>query len=206
MTRRQTASWNATLTTSANGSQPIPENICLDMRDPVLDGMANQTGGVVQAQLAHGGGTVGPASLEADAKLVADIGVRPPLGDQLHHLPLARGPGNSLALAPPLQQRIEKVGRDPVRDIRLMPCQGLHGGDQVVVSVAFQQVAARARCQDVLDNLLAVVQGEDQNLGARQLLADFTHGVDAVAHRNGIIEDHEIGFDPDCRLNCLLPF
>ena len=133
---------------------------------------------------------------QADTKLAADIPVRAAFRDQLHHPPLARGQRVLLALPPPVQQRVEQLGRYPARDIGLVPRQGPNGGDQVVVRVAFQKIAARADGQDVLDDFLAVVQGEDQHLGARQLLADFPRGLDAIVHRHGVIEDHQVGLEP----------
>ena len=86
-----------------------------------------------------------------------------------------------------VEQRVEQVRRDLAGDVGLVPAQRLHGGDQVVVGVGLEQVAPRARRQDVLHDGLAVVHGEDQNLGARRARPDRPRRLDAVLDRQRLL-------------------
>ena len=87
------------------------------------------------------------------------------------------------------EQRFRDLGREE----RLVRGERLDGADQVALGVRFEQVAAGARFQELLNQRLVVVHREDQNFGLGQARPDLPRRLDAVDQRQRIVEHGNVG-------------
>ena len=75
-----------------------------------------------------------------------------------------------------------------------MAADGVDGGEEHAVGVIFQDVAASPGFDDLLNELVGFVHGEDEDLGVGRGFADAARGVHAIQKGHADIEDGDIGF------------
>ena len=125
----------------------------------------------------------------------ADFLIALAFGKKLHDLPLARGKPLGLVLA---RTRIagEIAGEDHLGDavgeVVLVLAERADRRNQVPADVAFQNVAARPHGEDFVDHLLALLAGEDEDLGCRLRTLDLPGGFQSVEFRHGQIQHGDI--------------
>src|SRR5262245_3841144 len=95
----------------------------------------------------------------------ADVSIRMTLGDQLHDTALSIGERLSRAIAS-RQKRLQQCLRDLVGEEWPVGGQRGNGLEQVALRIGFQQIAARSGVQDVENQRLVLVPGEDEDLGS----------------------------------------
>lgn len=63
----------------------------------------------------------------------------------------------------------------------------------MLTGVGLQKIAPDPSLEQFRQHILAIMHGEDQDFGPRQFLLDRTGEFKAVHHRQGIIEDGDVG-------------
>ena len=140
----------------------------LRLDDPVADRVADESCGGRQVELAHDRRAMRLHGLEADVENVGDLLVGVTFGDQLHHAASRLVRGRSLP-GRPRQKRIQQGLGDLGREERLVRGERFDGADQVALGVRFEQIAPRARFQELLNSvsLSCIVKMRTSVLGSR---------------------------------------
>ena len=117
--------------------------------------------------------------LEAEVQKVGDLLVRVALSNQLQNLTLAVGEG---CLLPPGTRDVRFKER-----LRYLACEeGFVNGKRfnrvhkVLFGIGLEHIAARPGVQQVLDQPLVVMHGEDQDFRLRQACPNFPRDIEAV--------------------------
>lgn len=82
------------------------------------------------------------------------------------------------------------------KDLTVQDCS--HSADQVLGGLRFQKAAIGTGAEYFVDDALGIVDGEDQNLGARTLGDDLAEGCETIENRHVQIENHEIRSQLKC--------
>ena len=72
---------------------------------------------------------------------------------------------------------------------------GIDGGEENAVGVIFEDVAASTGLDDLLNEVVGFVHGEDEDFGGGRGGANLASGFDSVEERHADIEDGHIGFE-----------
>ncbi len=144
-------------------------------------------------ELAQHVGPVGLHGLLRQVEDARDLGVGEGLGDQLDHLLLARRErdhGTLGAVGHPLadDRALGGVGQE-----RLAAADRADGSDQVLVGLALEHIARRARLQRLEHVVLVVVHGENQHAHSGELGADLACGLETGHPRHADVEDAQVG-------------
>ena len=75
-----------------------------------------------------------------------------------------------------------------------MLAEGLDGVEEDAVGFVFEDVAAGAGFDDLLDEVVGLVHGEDENFGGRGGFADLASDFDTVEERHADVENGDVGF------------
>ena len=78
-------------------------------------------------------------------------------------------------------------------EIGLVDCKRLNGGHQFLPGVGFQDAAACAGTDQLVDHRFVAVHGQDENFRFRQLLQDLPRGLEAGRGRHAIVKDRYVG-------------
>jgi hypothetical protein len=150
------------------------------------------------AQLSHDVAAMALDGLDADVEHRGDDLVAAGLGQQLNDQQLARGQGLGPLddFAQPMSARRQVAAQhgvgDPRAEVGLVVQQRGDGGDDVVGRGRLQHEAARAGAEHLAHQLLAVVHGEDQQLGMGLQLADVAGDDHAAQIGHADVEDHDV--------------
>jgi hypothetical protein len=72
--------------------------------------------------------------------------------------------------------------------------KGIDGRNEDAVGVVFKDVAAGAGFDHLLNEILGLVHGEDEDFGVGRRFANATSGVDTVKERHANVEDRDVRF------------
>ena len=72
---------------------------------------------------------------------------------------------------------------------------GIDGGEENAVGVVFEDVTASTGLDDLLNEVVGFVHGEDEDFGGGRGDANLASGLDSVEERHAYIEDGYIGFE-----------
>ena len=72
---------------------------------------------------------------------------------------------------------------------------GVDGGQENAVGFVFENVAPGAGLDDLMNEIIGFVHGEDEDFGGRRGRADAAGGFDAVEEGHPDVEDGDVGFE-----------
>jgi len=84
------------------------------------------------------------------------------------------------------ETRVEKKG--------FVLAKGLDGVEEDAVGFVLEDIAAGARFDDLLDQFVGLVHGENENFGGGRGFANLASGFDAVEERHADVQDGNLGF------------
>jgi len=79
--------------------------------------------------------------------------------------------------------------------------QGVDGGKKDAVGFVFENIAAGTGFDDLLNEFVGFMHGENENLGVGKRLVDAASSVDTVQQRHADIENQDVGLELDCFLD-----
>jgi len=79
-------------------------------------------------------------------------------------------------------------------EVGLVLADGIDGGEENTIGVIFQDVAAGPGLNNLLNELVGFVHGEDEDLGVGRDFADAARGVDTIQEGHADVEDSDVGF------------
>ena len=166
----------------------------------VLDGEADQAGGVVDLQLGHEVAAVLLDGLRAEVEVGGDSRVRVALGDELEDFPLA---GGELIQRPEVreaQRGGHERGEDRPRYLRaeegIAAADRPDGQEEFVGDRALEEVAFRPVPEGLPDEGIVSVHGEDEGPGFHFEVAQPPDGLHPVQVRHGDVEHEDVGEEP----------
>jgi hypothetical protein len=135
---------------------------------------------------------MGFGGVDADAEECGDFFIALALGEELKDFALARSEAGAGGFV-----RVGRVvggsgGRDASGEIRLMVANGIDSSNEDAVGVVFEDVAASAGFDDLLNEIFGLVHGEDKDFGEGGRFANAASGVDTVEERHANIEDRDM--------------
>jgi len=147
----------------------------------------------VEIELEHDVGAVGFGGVDADAEDVGDFLVAFAFGEKLEDFAFARGKAGTVRLG----RVFARVGGggDAKGEIGLVLAEGVDGGEENAASVVFEDIAAGAGFNDLANEFIGFVHGEDQDLRAGRGFMNAAGGVHAVEKRHADIENGDVGFE-----------
>ncbi len=86
-------------------------------------------------------------------------------------------------------------GRDAGGEVRFMMAGGVNGGEEDAVGFVFENVASGAGLDDLMNEIIGFVHGEDEDFGGRRGGADTASGFDTVEERHADVKDGDVGFE-----------
>ncbi len=136
----------------------------------VADGVADQFGRRMDIQLAMDGRPVGLDRLDTEIEDGCGLLIAVAHSYQLQHGALAWGQWAVVALG---QEGLPQRLGDHAREEWLVLRDRRDGRQEQPFGVGFQHIAQGTRLQQVMDEAVVVVHGEDEHLGARAALPDL---------------------------------
>ena len=168
------------------------------MDDVIADGVHDQFGEGVEVEFEHDVGAVGFGGVDADVEEVGDFLVAFAFGEELEDFALARReteagrPGGVGSI-----HDFSGFG-DTDGEEGFVLAEGLDGVEEDAIGFVFEDVTASAGFDDLLNEVVGLVHGEDENFGGRGGLADLAGGFDAVEERHADVEDGDARFVLPC--------
>jgi hypothetical protein len=166
--------------------------------DFVADGVEDEFGEGVEIELEHDVGAMGFGGVDADAEEVGDLLVAFAFGEKLEDFAFTGGEAGTVG-----PSGIGGIGSEipgsngrgnTEGEVGLVLADGIDGGEENAAGVIFQDVAAGPGFDDLPNELVGFVHGEDEDLGVRRGLANATGSVHAIQKGHADIEDGDIGF------------
>jgi hypothetical protein len=161
--------------------------------DFVADGVDDEFGDGMEAELEHDVGAMSFGGIDADTEESGDFFVAFAFGEELKDFALSRSEAGARGLVG--FGRVVGVagGRDARGEVRLMVVKSIDRGEQDAVSVVLEDIAVRARLDDLLNEIIGLVHGEDENFRGGRRFADAPSSLDAIEERHTDIEDGDVG-------------
>jgi len=161
--------------------------------DVVADGVEDELGEGVEIEFEHDVGAVGFGGVDADVEEIGDFLVGLAFGEELEDFAFARGEARARGFGV-----VGGVGgdggvRDPGGEKWLVLAESLDGVEKDAVGFVLEDVAAGAGFDDLLDEVVGLVHGEDKNFGGGRGFADLAGGFNAVEERHADVEDGDVG-------------
>jgi hypothetical protein len=148
----------------------------------------------VESEFEHDVGAMSFGGVDADAEEGGDFFVALALGEELQDFAFARSEVGVRGFG-----RLGRVsgiggGRDACREVRLVTAKGIDGRDEDAVGAVFEDVAAGAGFDHLLNEIFGLVHGEDEDFGVGRRFANAASGVDTVEERHTNVEDRDVRF------------
>jgi len=145
----------------------------------------------VKIELEHDVGAVSFGGVDADAEDGGDFLVAFTFGEKLEDFAFARGKSGTVRLGGGVTRF--GGGGDAKGEVRLLVAEGVNGGEEDAVSVVFKDIAAGTGFNDLANEFIGFVHGEDQDLGAGRGFMNSAGGIHAVEKGHADIENGDIG-------------
>jgi hypothetical protein len=165
--------------------------------DFVADGVEDEIGEGVEAELEHDVGAMSFGGVDADVEKSGDLLVGFTLGEELEDFAFAGRDAGTGRFG-----RIGRVGnfgdfRYAGGEVGLVLAKGLDGGDEDAIGFVLEDVAASAGVDNLVNEFVGFVHGEDEDFGSWKGLVNATSGLDAIEERHADIKDEDIGLQLD---------
>lgn len=160
----------------------------LRLDQPVSDGVADQTGCVMDIEFLHQVGTVGFRGLDTDVEQRSDFLGGFSLSHQLQYLafPVADGLPRDFGV---LQECLDNGAGDALRQKHLSSAHCAKSKDQLARGPCFEHVSGNSGAQALQDQVVFRVHGKQHNFCARIGFYDLARRVNSVQERHGQIEN-----------------
>ncbi len=166
--------------------------------DFVADGVEDEFGEGVEIELKHDVGAMGFGGVDADSEEVGDVLVAFAFGEELKDLAFTRSEAGTVSpggIGGIGSEILGSKGRgDAEREVGLVLADSIDGGEENTIGVIFQNVAASPGLDNLLNELVGFVHGEDEDLGVGRDLADAARGVDTIQKGHADVEDSDVWF------------
>lgn len=172
----------------------------LSLDDLITDRVAHEFADRVKFQLAHDVGAMCFRGLDANAQGYGNFLAALPFGQQLHDFALSRSQaaaqdghvvGHGVLLAEAVQEHIRGAGGEE----RAVIAQGFDGSDQIAVGVGLHDVRPDPGLDNVADQLVGEVEGQDDDFRLWQALANAPRGLQAVQFGHADVHNDDIGLE-----------
>jgi hypothetical protein len=148
----------------------------------------------VKVELKHDVGAVGFGGVDAYVEERGDFFVAFAFGEELEDFAFARGKAGAGRLGSVGGVRCGGGFGDAGGEEGLVLAESVDGVEEDAIGFVFEDVAAGAGFDDLLDEVVGLVHGEDENFGGGRGFADMAGGFDAVEERHADVEDGDVRF------------
>ena len=150
----------------------------------------------MEVELEHDIGAMGFGGVYGDAEEGGDFFVGFAFGEELQDFAFAGSEARTGRLRGVGGGGIVVArGRNARGEVRFVVASGIDGGQEHAVGIIFEDVTASAGLDDLLNEVVGFVHGEDQDFGGGRSGANLASGFDAVEQRHADIEDRYVGFE-----------
>jgi hypothetical protein len=146
----------------------------------------------VEVELEHDVGTMGFGGVDADVEESGDFLVAFAFGEELEDFTLARSEAGAGGFGGVGGIRDDGGFGNAGGEEGFVPTEGLDGVEENAVGFVLEDVAAGAGFDDLLDEIVRLMHGEDENFGGGRGFADLAGGFDAVEKGHADIEDGDV--------------
>src|SRR3974390_908302 len=166
----------------------------LGFDDVVADGVVDQFGEGMEVELEHDVGTMGFGSVDGDAEKGSNFLVGFAFSQELKDFAFARGEAGSRAGGIGGGKIVGRRCGDTSREVRFMLANGINSGEENAVGVIFEDVATSAGVDDLLNEVVGFMHGEDEDFRGGRSGADAAGGFDTIEEGHADIKDGYVGF------------
>jgi len=153
----------------------------------------------VEIELEHDVGAMSFGGVNADAEEGSDFLVGFALGKELKDFAFTRRKAGTRWLGAVGNRDGEFVGIEGTGyaggEVGLVETEGFDGGQEDAVGVVLEDVAVRTGFDDLLNEIVGFVHGENEDFGTGRTEANAAGGIDAVEKGHADIEDGYIGLE-----------
>jgi hypothetical protein len=157
--------------------------------DFVADGVHNEVGEGMKAELEHDIGAVGFGGVDADVEERGDFLVALAFGEKLENFAFAGSEAGAGGFG-----GIGDIG-DASGEIRLVLTEGVNGGQENTVGFVLEDVSTSASFDDLLNEFIGLVHGENEDFGFGERFVNAASRLDTVQQGHANIEDENIGLE-----------
>lgn len=165
----------------------------------VADGVVDEFGDGVKVELDHDVGAVSFGGIDADAEEVGDFLVGFAFGEELKDFAFARGESAASGFRSVRGGSggggIVNGSGEAGREVGLVLAGGFNGGEEDAVGVVLEDVAAGTGLDDLLNEVVGFVHGENEDFGGGRGETNLPCGFDAVEERHADVEDGDVRFE-----------
>ena len=160
--------------------------------DVVADGVVDEFGDGMEIELEHNVGAVGFGGVDANAQEGGDFLVGFAFGEELENFAFAWGKAGTGTRG--IRGKIGGIARggNARGEVRFVLTKGVHGGEEDAVGVVFEDVAAGASVNNLLNEVVGFVHGEDEDFDFGRRFVNAASGLDAVEERHADIQDDDM--------------
>jgi hypothetical protein len=160
--------------------------------DVVADGVDDQFGEGVEVEFEHYVGAVGFGGVDADAEEAGYFLVAFALGEELEYFAFARREAGAGGF-----RVVGGVGSgrglgDAGGEEGFVLAESVNGVEEDAVGFVLENEAAGAGLNDLLNEVVGLVHGEDENFGGWGGFANVACGFDTVEERHADVEDGDV--------------
>ena len=153
----------------------------------------------VEIELEHDVGAMSFGGVNADAEEGGDFFVGFALGEELKDFSFTRGKAGTRRLGAVGNRGGEFLGIEGAGyaggEIGLTETEGFDGSEEDAVGVVLEDVAVRTGFDDLLNEIVGFVHGENEDFGTGRTEANAAGGINAVEKGHADIEDGYIGLE-----------
>ena len=162
----------------------------------VADGVVDELGEGMEIELEHDVGAMGFRGVDADVEEGGDLLVRFALGKKLQDFAFAGSETEAGADAVGGREIVGwGRGRDASGEVGFVVMDGVDSSEKNAVGIVLEDVTAGASFDDLLNEVVGFMHGEDQDFGGGGSGADTASSFDAVEERHADIEDGDVWFE-----------
>ena len=165
----------------------------LGFNDVIADGVVDEFSEGMEVELEHNVRAVGFGGVDADAENRGNFLVGFALGEELKDFAFAGGEAEARAGRVGGGGGVGSGGTgDPGGEVGLALADGVDGGQENAVGVVFQDISAGAGIDNLLNEVVRLVHGEDQDFSGRRGGANTAGGFNTVEKGHTDIEDRNV--------------
>ena len=157
----------------------------------------DQFGEGVEAELEHDIGAVGFGGVDADGEKVGHFFIGFAFGEELKNFAFTGSEPSTWRLGA-IRERdggVVSGGGESRGEVGLVLAGSIDSGEEDAVGFVFEDVAASASLDDLLNEVVGFVHGEDENFGIGGGGTNAASGFDAVEERHADVEDGDVGLE-----------
>ena len=165
------------------------------MDDFVANGIHDEVGKGAEVEFDHDVGAVNLGGVDADVEEGGDFLIGFAFGKELQDFALAgreAGAGSFGSV-----RRIGAIGGfgDARGEVGFVTAESFDGGEEDAVGFIFQNVTVGAGLDDLVNEFVGLMHGEDQDFGVRKGFVNAASDIYAIEQGHADIENQDVGFE-----------